>query len=214
MKTLEDALEGAEVLITGDELARGRYLRKTLPYWAKMAHRLMRRHKRYTAALSARHGIHVQSTFFLCNDLLQELLLALLEAVRTHDPARGPMAPHVLHVVLRNVSYRSLIAEGWRVRNLAVQLEYRTPRKDAEDNEDWAIPKQEGFTHSMARKMLAASETREEAVVATLLVAKGASEFDYERAQELLEWRTYNRRKSFERVARQCAARMQTTEEN
>ena len=187
---LNDALLGAKVLLGQDEDAKTKYLQKTMAYWTKLAYCI---HHAATPRVAA---------FYEVSDVLQDVLMRLLHALRTHDAERGPLGPHVWHVVWRDCTYAAKSAQ--RKTWFLVSKE---EAQEAFDNHSQSYT----YCNRAGLHMLHAATTEEEVTVAAVLAQHGVDDFPYEEVCARIPWWSENRqtqRKSFKRVVQSCAARM------
>jgi len=166
-----------------------------MAYWAKVASKIR---GRYFGMYNIALGSNTTWDFYETCDVLQDLLLQLIHALRTHDAQRGPLAPHVWHVLWRDCSYALQSARG---------KHFITGVVTEEIVEDWH-PR---FGNRVAMQLNRVAQTEEEVVVTKVLQEYGAVEFPYQTVCERLPWWSENRetqRKSFKRVVQSCAARL------
>lgn len=75
------------------------------------------------------------------DDYVQEFLVAAVRAIGTHDPARGPLRPHVLFTAERDAGRTLLRKQGWTGRSLdrlPLEMLMSTPVAAPSDGEEGA----------------------------------------------------------------------------
>lgn len=107
-------------------------------------------------------------------DVRQEIMLAAVEAVRTHDPKRGPILPHMVFVATRDGIRRSVRGSGWIGRDAT--REFVDMPYEPEQLYDVADESAEEFASRVVSELAGLAETELEHDVCAMALEHGVSE--------------------------------------
>jgi hypothetical protein len=173
---------------------------------AKLAHQIHAAFERKQFATASIPKLKTQTSFYDASDVLQELFISLMHAMRTYDSMRGELTSHVWYTLWQRGLQQQFVAHGFkRTREGLINI-VRT-----ELNDDIVASELSATTNRVATILSKVTKTQEEFVVITTLRKSGAKEFAYADVCEALPWWSENintQRRSFERVVRTCAARL------